>query len=125
MRLKIALAELAKYDAAVTLYVANFSGDMVGEYVAVHIATAVVVGFSSHPCMSLTSETIYLGLIAYNVLSQHVPEIVCDLMSLRFEVMHGLPVRTHLRELFTMQAMMSRLAVTSVAIAVMVMSMSI
>ena len=46
VRLEKLLEQQKKYENEVRLYTANFCGDMITEYVSVHVATAVAVSFA-------------------------------------------------------------------------------
>ena len=117
-RVAVAQAEHSVKMAEAKAQVAcqDLCGDMVVEYVGANVAMLLMVYFGNSPVFAFDCSVTSASLVVAALLAQHVPEVVCDVMSTFCEMSSGMDVMAYLRAQLRWRAVAAKCAYTLASI---------
>ena len=89
---------------------------MVIEYVGANTAMMLMVYFGNSPVFAFDFSVASASLVVAALLAQHVPEVVCDVMSTFYEISSGMDVMAYLRAQFRWRVVAAKCVYTSISI---------
>ncbi len=94
----------------------DLCGDMVVEYVGTNCAMLLMVYFGNSPVFALDCSVTSASLVVAALLAQHVPEVICDVMSIFCELSSGMGIMAYLRAQFRWRAVVAKCTYTCLSI---------
>ena len=85
---------------------------MVVEYVGANVAMLLMVYFGNSPVFAFDTSVTSASLVVAALLAQHMPEVVCDVMSTFCEMSSGMNIMAYLRSQLRWRAVAAKCAYT-------------
>ena len=94
----------------------DLCGDMVVEYVGANVAMLLVLYFGNSPVFAFDCSVTSASLVVAALLAQHVPEVVCDVMSTICEMSSGMDIEAYVRAQLRWRVVAAKCVCTSFSI---------